>query len=177
MTASTEWPVDLDEVLDVLEIPLGYKAESLEGRIVLTGLLGGGHEGVVVELSYRFARNGWLVSARSGLITPLGRFIPDLTVADEAFFAAGTGVWWRSPEGGGLVAEVTSSHPSLDRDGKRRGYAAAGIPLYLLVDREAKRTVLFSGPGRGDYRTVSTRLIAEPVELPAPFGFALEDFV
>ena len=82
-----------------------------------------------------------------------------------------------SPDGVALVVEITSSNPTVDRDAKRRGYAAAKVPLYLLVDREEKQTVLFSAPARGDYRTVSSRPITEQVDLPAPFGFAVEDFI
>jgi Uma2 family endonuclease len=72
---------------------------------------------------------------------------------------------------------MTVSNPSADRDSKRLGYAAAGIPLYLLVDRSAKQTILFSEPTRGRYRTVTSHEITDPVALPAPFSFTLEDLV
>ena len=73
-----------------------------------------------------------------------------------------------------MVVEVTSSNASTDRDEKRRGYAAAKIPLYLLIDRQRKESVLFSEPMRGDYTTADRRPIDEPVPLPEPFSFTLE---
>ncbi|HWG25449.1 Uma2 family endonuclease [Actinospica sp.] len=73
-----------------------------------------------------------------------------------------------------MVVEVTSSNPDNDRGAKRRAYAGVGIPLYLLADRQRKETVLFSEPGHGDY-AVTARPLGEPVPLPEPFSFALDD--
>ena len=50
-----------------------------------------------------------------------------------------------------MVVEVTLSQPARDRDIKRVAYATAGIPLYLLVDREFGLITLFSDPASGDY--------------------------
>jgi hypothetical protein len=176
MTVAMEKPQALDDVLDSLELPPGYKAETIEGHISVTPPPNSEHEGMFASLTRQFTRKDWWVSANTGLITPLGRYIPDLTVvADRNFFEGGLTESWRSPEAVALVVEITSSDPGADRDTKRRGYASAGIRFYLLVDREAKQTVLFSAPARGDYQTVSSRPITEPVDLPAPFGFSLED--
>ncbi|NUR29686.1 MAG: hypothetical protein HOV83_28195 [Catenulispora sp.] len=41
-----------------------------------------------------------------------------------------------------MAVEVTSSAPADDREAKCRAYAAAGIPLYLLVDRGRRETVI-----------------------------------
>jgi Uma2 family endonuclease len=177
MTVTMEKPQALDELLDSLELPPGYKAETTEGQITVTPPPNDEHESVFAELTYQLNVKGWRVSGNSGLITPLGHFIPDLTVARKEYFTATSGTSWRNPEGVALVAEITSSNPSADRDGKRRGYATVGIPLYLLVDREAKQTILFSAPARGDYRTISSRPITEQIDLPVPFGFSLEDIV
>ena len=61
-----------------------------------------------------------------------------------------------------MVVEVTSSAPADDREAKRRAYAAVGIPLYLLVDRGRRETVLFSQPDveAKDYRA----------DIRVPFG-------
>lgn len=169
-------PQSLEAVLDELELPLGYKAELIEGEITVAPPPNGEHEGFFAELNYEFSREGWRVSGGTGLITPLGRFIPDLTVARRDYFRAAPLEHWRHPDGVELVVEITSSNPSNDRESKRRGYAAAGIPLYLLVDRTDKQTILFSQPQRGDYRVREPRPISEPIALPAPFDFTLEDF-
>ncbi|MFD0856298.1 Uma2 family endonuclease [Actinomadura adrarensis] len=83
---------------------------------------------------------------------------------------------WMPPPGVAMVFEVTSSRPERDREAKRRCYARAGIPLYLLADREVEAVTLFSGPdaSTADYRAAVRVPFGKPVELPDPFGFALE---
>jgi len=171
-------PQSLEAVLDELKLPLGYKAELIEGEISVTPPPNGEHEGFFARLNREFNRKGdRLVSGGTGLITPLGRFIPDLTVVSPEYFYTDPQERWRQTKGIELVVEITSSNPSNDRDAKRRGYAAASIPLYLLVDRKDKQTILFSKPQRGDYRVREPRPISEPIPLPAPFDFTLKDFV
>ena len=53
-----------------------------------------------------------------------------------------------------LVSEVVSpASKRTDRELKRRSYAKAGIPFYLLVDRfvQPMTITLFSEPVKGDY--------------------------
>ncbi|CAL9442003.1 hypothetical protein GCM10010266_03710 [Streptomyces griseomycini] len=79
-----------------------------------------------------------------------------------------------SCDGVAMVVEVTSSKPQADREAKRRCYARGGIPLYLLVDREASSITLFSDPEKDEYREQCTRPFGKPITLPAPFGFNLD---
>lgn len=83
---------------------------------------------------------------------------------------------WAPTEGLRLVAEVTSGDPYRDRVVKRRGYATAAIPLYLLVDREQRAVVLHSDPDvdSSDYLDIHNVPYGKDVPLPAPFEFALE---
>jgi Uma2 family endonuclease len=168
---------DSDEFLDSLDLPPGFKAELIEGDIVVTPAPDEEHEAYFVETSARLIENGWRTSGNYGLVTPLGKFQPDLTIARREFFARREHRSYRSPDGVALVVEITSSNPSSDRDSKRRGYAQAKIPLYLLIDRKAERTVLFSEPVQGDYAVADSRPIGEPVPLPEPFAFTLEDYL
>ena len=78
------------------------------------------------------------------------------------------------PDGIELVLEVTSSRPDLDRHAKRRAYAGAGIPLYLLVDRQHRRVTLFSHPAHDDYSRTSAAAFGDRLDLPKPFDFALD---
>ena len=73
-----------------------------------------------------------------------------------------------------MVLEVTSTKPRAHREAKRRCYARGGIPLYLLVDREASSITLFSAPEKDDYREHSTRPLGKPIALPEPFAFELD---
>ena len=78
------------------------------------------------------------------------------------------------PDGIELVLEVTSSRPDLDRSAKRRAYAGAGIPLYLLADRQERRVTLFSHPVHDDYSRTSAAVFGDTLDLPKPFDFTLE---
>ena len=63
-----------------------------------------------------------------------------------------------------------------DRKDKARGYAASGVPLYLLVDRPRKQAVLHSEPHfvpdlkSSRYSRVVHVTYGEPLELPEPFN-------
>lgn len=50
-----------------------------------------------------------------------------------------------------MVVEATTPNESVDRALRRRGYASVTVPLYLLVDRERKETILLREPANGGY--------------------------
>ncbi len=163
------------EAFLALDAPEGFKAELIEGKIVVTPPPDGEHETVIGRIVWQIARQcpkGIDFAPGKGLIVPDGRYIPDGTFAKRAAFATADS-WWK-PEGVLMVLEVTSRRPGKDREEKRRGYAAAGIPLYLLLDRKEGRAVLHSDPEEDEYRSVTTVKIGDPLDLPAPFAFALD---
>lgn len=114
-------------------------------------------------------------SGTKGLITPAGRFIPDLTVGPEGLFAGKDS--WYVPDGVVMTVEVASSRPDKDRGPKRRGYAAAGVPFHLLVDRTEGTVTLYSEPDAEDYRQDVRVLFGKELDLPEPFAFALDTSV
>lgn len=178
MTVTMDEPKSLEAVLDELELPPGFKAELIEGEIIVTPPPNREHESVISELARAIALNTDLRTASGlGLVTPRGRFVPDLTAASKEFMRSSPDEYWNDPAGVLLVAEVTSWNGTKDRGAKVLGYAAAGIPLYLLIDRVEKQTVLFSGPREGRYQNRATVGITEGVPLPAPFGFTVEGLV
>ncbi|MFE7492961.1 Uma2 family endonuclease [Kitasatospora sp. NPDC057541] len=166
---------DLLEAFLALDTPKGFKAELIEGKIVVTPPSDGEHETVVGRLSWQVARRSAKdmdFGGGKGLIVPTGRFIPDGTFTVRgAMLGHGS---WSEPEGVLMVSEVTSSRPDADRHDKRKEYAAAGIQLYLLVDRDRNVVVLHSEPSRGDYTTVTTVPLGDPLDLPEPFDFTLD---
>ncbi|MBO1418303.1 Uma2 family endonuclease [Streptomyces sp. FH025] len=166
---------DLLEAFLALDTPLGFKAELIEGEIVVTPPPDGEHETLVGRLHGQVVRQGPKAidfAGGKGLIVPSGRFIPDGTFTVRgAMIKCGS---WSVPDGVLMVAEVTSSRPDKDRVTKRKGYAAAGIPLYLLVDREKDQVVLHSDPRGDDYLATVVVPIGSPLDLPEPFGFALD---
>lgn len=105
--------------------------------------------------------------------------IPDVTFAPSKLSPFRDAPPWMFPAGVAMVVEVTSSSPDRDRVAKRRAYAAARIPLHLLIDRAQEKATLFSDPVRNDYATVHPAAFGQSVKLPTPFSFTLEteDFV
>ncbi|MFJ8043208.1 Uma2 family endonuclease [Kitasatospora sp. NPDC096147] len=165
---------DLLEAFLALDTPEGFKAELIEGEIIVTPPPDGDHEGAIGRIVTQVIRRypgDITVAGNKGLIVPGDRYIPGVTFAEEGAFDGQDS--WMLPEGVLMVVEVTSRKPGRDREAKRRGYAAAGIPLYLLVDRGKNEVVLHSDPWRGDYHGVKGVPTGQPLPLPAPFGFDL----
>ncbi|GAA3902531.1 Uma2 family endonuclease [Streptomyces lacrimifluminis] len=106
-----------------------------------------------------------------------GRAKPDAVLAPEAHFA-GHGEW-ADPDGALMVVEVTSYDSDTgrrDRHEKPAAYGQSGIPLYLLIDRDACTVTVHSSPDRkvGGYRDIRTAKFGEKVLLPDPVGIELD---
>ncbi|GAA3991864.1 Uma2 family endonuclease [Streptomyces plumbiresistens] len=171
-----DWFVDLDT-------PECLRAELIEGELVVTLVPDGHHEHCVsrtVGQVHRRSPADMDFSANKGLLLrstdgcPQDHVIPDGTFASKALQLYGGADPWMPCDGIALVLEVTSFKPQIDREAKRRCYARGGIPLYLLVDREASWTTLFSDPASGDYREVRAAAFGKPLALPEPFAFDLD---
>lgn len=166
-----------------LDTPEGFRAELIEGEIVVTPPPDGDHEKYISRVLRQVIRRSVVdmdVSGNKGLKSPSAverprnHVIPDLTFAPvDADLFAGAGSWMPC-SGVALVLEVTSSRPNADREVKRRCYARGGIPLYLLVDRDTSTVTLFTDPESGDYRELHAVPFGKSLPLPAPFGFDLE---
>ncbi|MEU5098400.1 Uma2 family endonuclease [Streptomyces sp. NPDC020996] len=166
-----------------LDTPEGFRAELIDGEIVVTPPPDGDHEdyiGLIVEEVIRksrtrmqFAGNKGL-KLRSGGGCPKDHAIPDATFAPMELRLYRGAEPWMPCDGVAMVLEVTSTKPAADREAKRRCYARGGIPLYLLVDGEAASVTLFSDPRNDDYRQVCTLPFGKPLPLPEPFAFELE---
>lgn len=188
MTAMAHEPPPTQEQLLLesflaLETPEGFKAELIEGEIVVAPPPDGDHEdyiSTVVRQVLRSAATEMDVSGNKGLILPRGglcprnRAIPDATFAPRTLRLFRGAEPWMPCEGVAMVTEVTSSRPSGDRAAKRSCYARADIPLYLLIDREQGTVTLLSEPDGDDYSQALSRSFGKPVPLPEPFAFDLE---
>lgn len=184
MTVMTREPEAPDPTLDYflsLDTPEGYRAELIDGEIVLTPPPNGNHEHCIsriVEQVFAGSATRMDFGGHKGLIVPdstgLGHFIPDLTFAPRDLDLFRGAPPWMPSEGVAMVVEVTSSSPDHDRFGKRYGYASAKIPLYLLVDRKKTQVTLLSDPVRDDYTALSQVMFGGTIKLPPPFSFTLE---
>lgn len=168
-----------------LETPEGFRAELIEGEIVVSPPPGGPHEHNIWRLVRQvdrqsavemdFSGNKGLLLKRGGLC-PKNHVIPDGVFAPlerDLFVDAEP---WMPGDGVALVVEVTSSQADRDRIGKRHCYAKAAIPLYLLVDRERQAVSLFSEPAAEseDYREEFRVPFGKPLPLPEPFSLVLD---
>ncbi|MER6223339.1 Uma2 family endonuclease [Streptomyces sp. 900105755] len=157
------------------------RLEFINGRIGVKRVADGDHNTIVVWLSKRCMRarpdldlyqgQGLKVEKYRG-----GRARPDAVLVPEDHFA-GHGEW-ADPDGVLLVFEVTSYDSDTDRRDRHEkplAYGAAGIPFYLLIDRDACTAKLYSDPepdvGYGNCRTVP---FGVALVLPEPLGIELD---
>ncbi|MFK0107653.1 Uma2 family endonuclease [Streptomyces sp. NPDC091217] len=187
MTALAHEPLTHEEVLLegflALDTPEGFRAELIEGEIVVTPPPDGDHEdyiGLIVNQVIRRSRTDMQFSGNKGLKLkkggncPKDHLIPDGTFAPMKLRLYRGADPWMPSDGVAMVLEVTSTKPKADREAKRRCYARAAIPLYLLVDRDASSITLFSDPEHEDYRQHCTLPLGKPLALPEPFAFELD---
>ncbi|MDX3572812.1 Uma2 family endonuclease [Streptomyces sp. ID05-47C] len=187
MTAMAHEPLTQEEVLLegflALDTPEGFRAELVEGEIVVTPPPDGDHEdyiGLIVTQVIRKSRTDMQFSGNKGLKLgkaegcPKDHVIPDGTFAPAVLRLYRGAAPWMPCQGVVMVLEVTSTKPKADREVKRRCYARAGIPHYLLVDRETSEVTLLSNPGQDDYRKRFTVPFGKHLTLPEPFAFDLD---
>ncbi|MFH9069600.1 Uma2 family endonuclease [Streptomyces alboflavus] len=160
--------------------PQTVRLEFINGKVQVKPVPDGSHGQIVMwlikhcmqrrpELSL-FPEQGLKVKGyRQGMAIPDGVLAPD-----ENFVGQGQ---WADPAGVLMAVEVTS----YDRDSDRRdhvekpaAYAASGIPVYLLVDRDAASIEVHADPEDGKYRSLIKRPFGDTVELPEPVGITLD---
>jgi Uma2 family endonuclease len=187
-----------DELAGYLHLPKdGTRVEVIGGEIVVSPGHSVDHNGMVRDIDrglFAAELTDPTVVRRSVQTIDLNMFeigdgyIPDLIVMDAEVLAEAreTKAKHLLPYQVDLVVEVTSrSNAVSDRkpDQKRKagtkwsGYAHAGIPYYLLVDRDPKvcGTTLYANPDMraGTYAELQARGFGETIRLPHPFGFEI----
>ncbi|MET9618337.1 Uma2 family endonuclease [Kitasatospora indigofera] len=166
-----------------LHTPEGFRAELIEGEIVVAPPTDGDHEDHINHLVKQVIRNSATDMSFSGYqglrlvsggLCPRNHVIPDATFAPESPRLFRGAPPWMEPAGVAMVAEVTTSRPDQDRIAKRHCYARAGIPLHLLIDRDKSQVSVFGKPQRDEYTEVRLAPFGQPPALPDPFGFELD---
>ncbi|WP_327730004.1 Uma2 family endonuclease [Streptomyces sp. NBC_00487] len=187
MTAMAHEPLSQEDVLLegflALDTPEGFRAELIEGEIVVTPPPDGDHEdyiNLIMRQVIRRSRTDMDFSGNKGLKLgkaegcPKEHVIPDGTFAPQVLRLYRGADPWMPCRGVAMVLEVTSTRPKADREVKRRCYARGGIPFYLLIDRDTSEVTLLSDPREEDYRQRCTVPFGKPLALPEPFAFDLE---
>ncbi|MFI0739312.1 Uma2 family endonuclease [Streptomyces sp. NPDC021100] len=160
--------------------PETVRLEFINGRIEVKPVPDGDHREIVMWLQdvCRDRRADVRLYGEASLKVEncrKGRAIADAALTPRKYFA-GHGDW-SDPKGVLMVVEVTSDDADTnrrDRMEKPAGYASAGIPVYLLVDRERRMVTVYSDPEDGTYLSSVSRPYGTPVALPDPVGFTLE---
>ncbi|MEU1815438.1 Uma2 family endonuclease [Streptomyces roseifaciens] len=160
--------------------PEGVKLELVKGKLEVKPVPDGAHGAIIMWLLRQCMRQRpeWDLIPEQQLKVESyrkGRAIPDAVLVPVDHFVA-SGVW-ADPAGVLMAVEVTSHDPDTDRRDrheKRDGYAEAGIPIYLLVDRQAHTVVVHSEPKDGTYRVCTPHPYGDTVKLPEPVGITLD---
>lgn len=180
-------PIDLLSAIEEAS-PVPIRPEYVEGTVIVPPQPNDDHNHGAFELSFQFRAagfllvgmgNGYRAAHKDG--STMALLIPDFYVRrrkaselDESYRKAHKG--WYPVDMITLVGEVTSSNHWTDTGPKLRTYAAAGIPVYILIDRQSKTAHCYTGPTLpGDdpteaYYENDTKVdLGDPLPLPAPY--------
>jgi Uma2 family endonuclease len=145
-------PLTADEVLRMVEAGIlgeGRRVELLHGALTEMSPQSPEHAEIVVRLTRWLdaALPRFVVRGRSPLMVPDRTSLPEPDIA-----VVEPGEYLRAhPEGALLVIEVASSSLEIDTRIKPDLYAAAGVPVYWVVDVVTKRVRVFREPRGGGY--------------------------
>ncbi|GGY64174.1 hypothetical protein GCM10010300_04160 [Streptomyces olivaceoviridis] len=168
--------------------PMPIRPEYVEGTVIVPPQPNDNHNHGAGELFYQFRLagfglvgfgNGYRAAHEDGRTMSL--IIPDFyvrhrraTELDESYRKANKG--WYPIDMLALVGEVTSTNHETDTGPKFRTYAAAGVPVYVLIDRHSTTAHCYTDPVLpGDdpteayYATDIKVDLGEPLPLPAPY--------
>jgi len=184
MTATHDRPQMLPEEFEeyarlAARVAEGVRWEFINGRIGVTPVPDGDHGRIIqwlARICIQTSPDLWLHDQGLKVETYRnGHARPDGTLAhSDAFVGQGE---WAGAEPVLMVAEVTSYDSDTDRRDrveKPRAYAETGIPVYLLIDREAGEVTVFSEPDGVRYESTKTVPFGKPITLPSPVGVTLD---
>ncbi|MER5535828.1 Uma2 family endonuclease [Streptomyces mirabilis] len=180
-------PIDLlIAIEEASQTPI--RPEYVEGMAIVPPAPNDNHNDGTGELFFQFRvaghrlvgmGNGYRATRKDG--TTMSLLIPDFYVRrrkpselDESYLKAHRG--WYPIDMIALVGEVTSTNHETDTGPKLRTYAAAGVPVYVLINRNAKTAHCYTDPILpGDdpteayYDSEIKVDLGDPLPLPAPY--------
>ncbi|NML50012.1 Uma2 family endonuclease [Streptomyces sp. R302] len=158
----------------------GVRMEFMHGRPGAKAEPDGNHDEIIRWLTKRCMRHRpdlWLYPARGLRVERhrKGRARPAGTLAPKGTFA-GQGEW-ADPGQVVMIVEVTPHDSDADRrarEEKPSAYAQTGIPVYLLIDRGTRETVVHTEPDGDTYAHLARRPFGRTIHLPDPVGITLD---
>ncbi|MFD7402506.1 Uma2 family endonuclease [Streptomyces sp. NPDC059866] len=180
-------PIDLLIAIEEASVA-PTRPEYVEGMAIVPPQPNDHHNDGAGELYYQFRaagvrlagfNNGYRAAHKDG--STMALVVPDFYVRrrrpselDEAYSKANKG--WYPIDMLALVGEITSTNHETDTGPKLRAYAAAGVPVYVLIDRHSKTAHCYTDPVLpGDdpteayYATDDKVNFGEPLPLPTPY--------
>lgn len=158
------------------------RLEFIAGEIREKPVADGDHSTIVAWLARRCMQVNpelYLFPEKRLKVEPYreGRAIVDGVLAPWKQFAGQDD--WAEPDGVLMSVEVTSFDSDTDRRDRREkpsAYAAVGIPVHLLVDRDSCSVTVFTKPDteHARYRDAHTVPFGEPVTIPGPVNIELD---
>ncbi|MFB7456441.1 Uma2 family endonuclease [Streptomyces sp. NPDC056188] len=180
-------PIDLLNAIEKAS-PMPIRPEYIEGTVIVPPQPNDNHNDGAFKLAVQFFNagfelagmgNGYRAANKDGGTMAL--LIPDFYVRrrkaselDESYRRTHKG--WYPVDMISLVGEVTSSNHWTDTGPKLRTYAAAGVSVYVLVNRETRTAHCYTAPVlHGEdptkaYYDDETKVdLGDPLPLPAPY--------
>lgn len=156
----------------------GYRVEIIGGQLLVTPPPDGPHSRALTKLMRPFIAAGLddgetEVRQGIGLWLPMDAddyAIPDLAIVDADVDDHLVENNCYDPVCFRLVLEVTSSNWKNDLKAKVTAYAAAMVPVYVIVDRKHQRLHVLTDPDCADYSTHRVHSPGETVTLPDSLG-------
>lgn len=179
---TTSEEMTLWEYWERLELPTGWRAEILRGELIMSPTPTPQHNLIGGELSHMLMEvarpRRWTVTNTQSFVLAANdeRVVPDLFVIPRS---AMKGRRWALPTDELiLVCEITSpSTRHRDLDQKLSGYAAANIPIYLVVDNldgDGYVTAFSAPDGHREYKEQATVRFGETLRLPEPIDLEID---
>ncbi|MFJ6562858.1 Uma2 family endonuclease [Streptomyces sp. NPDC091412] len=170
----------LDEMFEWLEqmhVPEGFKTEIVEGGIFVTPQRDTHWEiilDIVEQLRATYPRKRVKSDVRIDYPGHLNGFASDVVALAEGARKDEKGHW--RPGDVELVAEVISQGTARNDYGpKKDAFAAAGVPVYLIVDPYTGTWHLHTLPKDGEYRGVLSLDFGDEIDLnDTPVGLVLK---
>ncbi|MER7108378.1 Uma2 family endonuclease [Streptomyces sp. NPDC000229] len=173
-----EWTLDeMFEGLERMGVPEGFKTEIVGGNIFMTPQRDTHWDiilDIVEQLRTKHPRQRLKSDVRIDYPGYLNGLASDVTLLAEDASMTDKGLWrYQDVE---FVAEVISRSTGMNDYGpKKTAYAAAEVPVYLIVDPYTGRCVLHTVP-KGEEYTADARFdFGEPIDLTkTPVGLVLD---
>lgn len=179
-------PIDLLIAIEEASVA-PIRPEYVEGMAIVPPQPNHKHNNGAFKLAVQFDSAGHLVGMGNGYRAAnkdgmtMSLLIPDFyalrrepTELDELYLKAHKG--WYPIDMIALVGEVTSTNHETDTGPKLRTYAAAGVPVYVLINRDTKTAHCYTDPilpgddpTKAYYDSEIKVNLGDPLPLPAPY--------